>query len=222
MLRTWDIDHVLVGPGGIYAVETKWSSRPWGLEPPDERVVAAVRNTRRNARDLSLWQPLRAAGTGQAHGVLILWGGGEKGERSSRAQSMDDVTVVPAGAIDAWRESLPSAGLDDSQVDACWRALEHQVRIRDSREGPPPASVWTLLIRYLAVFAAGLIGFVAAADLLSLVDSYAWWPAVYLVTVGSGIAALRAPTLRPYASGWLTGVLTTVVAAAVIIVSRIA
>src|SRR3954453_4413988 len=36
MLRTWDIDHVLVGPGGIFAVETKWSSRPWQLEPPDE------------------------------------------------------------------------------------------------------------------------------------------------------------------------------------------
>ena len=24
-----DIDHVLVGPGGMFAIETKWSATPW-------------------------------------------------------------------------------------------------------------------------------------------------------------------------------------------------
>lgn len=28
-LRTWDIDHVLVGPAGCYSLETKWSAHPW-------------------------------------------------------------------------------------------------------------------------------------------------------------------------------------------------
>ncbi len=221
MLRTWDIDHVLVGPGGIFAIETKWSSRPWELDPPEDRVVAAVRNTKANARDLSLWQPIRATGAGQAQGVLVLWGGGENADGSSRSRTLDGVIVVPARAIDAWRDALPALGLDASQVEACWQALEHQVGVRDSRDGPPPDSALTILIRYFAVFAAALIGFVATADLLAFVDSYAWWPVVYLITLGSGFVALRIVALRRYAAGWLAGVLTTVVAAAVILVSRI-
>ncbi len=31
MLKRWDIDHVLLGPSGAYAVETKWSATPWDL-----------------------------------------------------------------------------------------------------------------------------------------------------------------------------------------------
>jgi hypothetical protein len=33
-----DTDDVLLGPGGCFAIEPKWSSEPWPLDRPDERT----------------------------------------------------------------------------------------------------------------------------------------------------------------------------------------
>lgn len=67
----WNIDHVLVGPGGIVAVETKWRGKPaedtqlvWdgrtmlrqfksGKRLPDEYGSDGVEQARRNARSLA-------------------------------------------------------------------------------------------------------------------------------------------------------------------------
>lgn len=221
LLRTWDIDHVLVGPGGVFAVETKWSAQPWELKPPGSGVARAVWQVSGNARDLSLWQPIKAAGAGPARGVVVLWGPPvQDGVNAERAR-LDDVEVVTGRAIDEWRTSLPSSGLTESQVEACWGALESQVRLRDSLGGAPPDSVWTIVIRYLTALAAALVAFVATADLLTLVNSYEWWPVVYAVTTGIGAAGMRLRVLRPYAVGWLVGVGTTAVAAVAIIISRV-
>jgi len=75
-LRPWDIDHVLIGPGGAVVVETKWSANPWVLDPPDERIRRAVRQAQGNARDLRLWGRSRAQGFAQVLPVVMLWGPG--------------------------------------------------------------------------------------------------------------------------------------------------
>jgi hypothetical protein len=222
MLRVWDIDHVLVGPGGVYAVETKWSAQPWELNPPDARITSAVRQAKSNARDLSLWQPIKAVGAVPARAVVVLWGGMADAMRVDAPVFIDDVVVVTGRMLDGWRTSLPEAGLTDEQVEACWRAIEAQARIRDAREGPPPDSIWTIVVRYLAVFAASLISFVVVADLLPAMHSYAWWLVVYGATFGVGIASLRIRVLRPYALGWIAGIAVSVVVAIVIIVGRAA
>ncbi len=69
-LRPWDIDHVLIGPGGAVVVETKWSANPWVLDPPDERVRRAVRQAQGNARDLRLWGRSRAQGFAEVLPVI--------------------------------------------------------------------------------------------------------------------------------------------------------
>jgi hypothetical protein len=222
MLRAWDIDHVLVGPGGVFAIETKWSAQPWELNPMDRRISSAIRQVSANAKDLSLWQPLKAAGGVAAQGVVILWGGRVDGPEGRGPLRLHDVEILTGRTIEQWRESLPSDKLNDTQVEDCWRALEAQVRVRDRLGGLPPDSVWTLSIRYLTAFAAALISFVVTADLLTLVDSYAWWPVVYGATLTAGLAGRRVSVLRPYASGWLAGVGATFVAAVAIIMSRVA
>ena len=223
MLRTWDIDHVLVGPGGVFAIETKWSARPWELDPLDRRITSAARQASGNARDLSIWEPMKAAASGTpARGVVVLWGERANGHNSTSPMRSDDVEIVTGATIDQWRESLPSVVLTDLQVESCWLALETQVRVRDRLSGPPPDSVWTLSVRYLTAFAAALIAFVATADLLTVVDSYAWWPAVYAATLATGLVGRRVAVLRPYASGWLVGVVSTFLAAIAIILDRMA
>lgn len=69
VLKRQDVDHVLIGPGGVFAVETKWTATPWQLDPPEDRVRRAAAQASENARDLQLWQPaiqvadlVRAAG----------------------------------------------------------------------------------------------------------------------------------------------------------------
>lgn len=138
MLRNWDIDHVLVGPGGVIAVETKWSAQPWEFDPPEGRILTAVQQVKQNARDLSLWQPIKASGAASASGVVVLWGQSAEASEARAPKRFDDVVVVTGRTIDDWRHSLPSVGLTDSQVEACWRALESQVRVRDLREGRRP------------------------------------------------------------------------------------
>ena len=45
-----DIDHVLVGPGGVVVVESKWSADGWDLRTPDRALVKAVDQVVTNAR----------------------------------------------------------------------------------------------------------------------------------------------------------------------------
>lgn len=88
-LRPWDIDHVLVGPGGVIAVETKWSADGWTLDPPESRLMAAVDQVRNNARDLRLWRPeLRSADAGTTRAVVFLWGG-TRAFQTKPADSLD-------------------------------------------------------------------------------------------------------------------------------------
>lgn len=140
MLRAWDIDHVLVGPGGIFAVETKWSAQPWKLDPLDDRILAATRQVTGNARDLSLWHPLKAACGQSARGVVVVWGHAADGQTVDKPLRSGEVEIVTAKTIELWCNSLPATGLTESQVDACWRALEDQVRVRDRLADPPPGN----------------------------------------------------------------------------------
>lgn len=65
-----DIDHVLIGPGGCYAIETKWTATAWQLNPPEDRVSQAATQASRNAKRLRLWQPLKSIGIA-AHPVVF-------------------------------------------------------------------------------------------------------------------------------------------------------
>jgi hypothetical protein len=40
--RARDVDHVLVGLGGPFAVETKWSATPWSQKPIHGRILDAT------------------------------------------------------------------------------------------------------------------------------------------------------------------------------------
>jgi hypothetical protein len=226
-LRPWDIDHVLVGPGGVIAVETKWSAEGWRVDKPDARLRSAVEQVRANARDLRLWRPeLRAAPERATSAVLFLWGGARSGEaRPSGVIDIDGLPVVYGlSAAKQWRSTLAtrtSSTLTEQQVVAVWRALEDQVRsadLREERNEPPLPAASRIYWTAIATFCAIVAGVLAAIGLFTLLAS--WWPwlASLAVLVAAGVLARRVPLLRVPSLGWLAGTMFTVIYAATVVI----
>jgi hypothetical protein len=85
-----DIDHVLVGAGGVVVVESKWSADGWDLRTPDRALAKAVDQVVANARSLRLWTAVKAKGAPvrslvvAARAVLGELAGGSQVRRASR------------------------------------------------------------------------------------------------------------------------------------------
>lgn len=206
-LRPWDIDHVLVGPGGVVAVETKWQGRGWVLDPPEDRVLGAARQAAGNARDLRLWGKLRAAGVTEVRPLVILWGALPDGEPRSFLDPATGAQVIPARCLAEWRERVLGADqvLNEAQVQQCWRALAEHAQTRDERE-PLPPSVNTLAVRAAAGVAGGLAAVVALAAAVQVLDSIAGLLCAVTAAAGAGFASRRWARLRVASTGWLIGV----------------
>ena len=141
-LRPWNIDHVLIGPGGVFAVETKWASEPWNLDrlDSDDQVLRAVEQVLRNARDLRLWQEFKTVGITAVEAVVVLWGAtcGDAGTLGV-VQQIGGVTVVDGPHLRDWLDGLPSevteSILDENAIAAAWNVLDRHARQRDQHGG---------------------------------------------------------------------------------------
>ncbi len=215
-LKHWDIDHVLIGPGGAFAVETKWSARPWVLDPPEDRVLRAVRQAEGNAKDLHLWGRFMAAGVPDVQPVLMLWGAGT-GQLPTPAGGLAvrNTVVVLGPQAARWRAGLPNDVLTPAQVRAAWQALDRQASLRDAHEPRPvPVSVEQLVNAVVVTAVAAGLGFLAAATLLRLLGSlYIWLPACLALTAAA-VPLRRYKHTRLPALGWQTGIAATLLLAA--------
>jgi hypothetical protein len=199
-----DIDHVLVGPGGAYAVETKWRSRRWTY---DEQLAAAAKLAD-NAKRLRLWQPFKAAGVDTVTPVIVIWGPADQ-QKNAVTMLEPTGTVLLAGAhLTAWLEKLPRQGLTPDQVEACWHGLDDQVRRRDTDEDPCPPSMTAMTWRAGGVLGAGIAAFLVLGAALPLLGITVW-ALLIAAAAGAGITARRHPALRRYATGWIAGCTAT-------------
>jgi hypothetical protein len=201
----------LVGPGGVYVVETKWSSQAWNLDGGDERLHDAVDRARSNARRLHLW--LRTQGVPSVHPVVMVWGSGtadtspEQGVRTA-----GDATVVVGRQAEHWRSSLPDGVLTESQVDSVWSMLDQYVERRDPREdesAPVPHAVTTLVLQGGWAFVSAIFGLLATLELVRLPGPmWSTLLALFGVVVVS-VALIRwSRTARFLSLGWLAGVVS--------------
>lgn len=214
-LRKSDIDHVLLGPSGVFAVETKWSARGWMLDPPEYRVLQAVKRVRGSATLLQLWHPLRSLGVGTVEPVLFLWGGIDRDVPSDRSgvQRVDGVVVV-AGVREAsrWRARVScdehQGLLDGAKIRALWSALDDHARRRDEfdrAERPPLPSLVRVYVTGLVVLSVAVAAFLGCLWLFTLASPWWLWGLATLVLTGLGLLGRRNTTLHLYAAGWLTG-----------------
>jgi hypothetical protein len=202
-LRQWDIDHVLVGPGGVIAVETKWSASPWTDADGGRRIAAATARVQRSAKDLRLWADLRKIGVDSVSSVVLLWGAGAQDIEPTVEVALGGTTAVLAGLhMEDWRRSLPVGVLDHAQIADAWAALERQCRVRDARDrnqAPTPPSISGMAFMGVATMSSAAVGLLAAARWLAQLGELRWW--------GLGGAVLLAPgplldRTRVRTAGW--------------------
>lgn len=208
-LRSWDIDHVLIGPGGAFAIETKWSAQPWVLAPAESRVQRAASQAAGNARDLRLWTHFRKAGI-DVKPVVMLWGPAAGPDELEGPMDVQGTLVMRGSQAGTWRAGLVSGVLSSEQVEAGWLALDEHVRRRDEHDQEDVLlSVEQIFSRTVSTLIAGGAGVVLAASALRTVGSlWAWVPLC-------AAAALLAQPLRRYAItrlpalAWRSGVIGT-------------
>lgn len=213
-LRQWDIDHVLVGPGGAYAIETKWSATPWKTSPPERRVAEACEQVAANSRDLTLW--LKRHGIGAVNPVVFLWGSGTKDLPAMQpvTNGSRTVLIVSGPSAATWLRTLPADGLQPDQVLTAWQALDKQCQVRDPAEAadaPLPLSVSDVATRGFIAVAGASIAFLVAASLLGRGLSPLWWLPTLGVLMLPGAALLRWSNRGRYvAYAWLAGLMLSV------------
>jgi Holliday junction resolvase-like predicted endonuclease len=228
MSERWgDVDHVLVGPGGVVVVETKWSGQSWQLDyQRNSYAVGSLRKAANQAqqarKELATWIQAIAPGI-QIMSVAVLWSTAPS-DGDGWTTWRDNHTVIVQGShFRQWlRESLPSEGVAPEVVNRVWSELDRRVEMQD-QESTQPGRVMPLTICALASewILKPLLGSITAIYCVSLSRfAHNWWlvlaSAVAAITLG--LLGLRIHWLRRVALGWSVVSITWFVAVAAILV----
>lgn len=124
LLEHADVDHVLVGPPGVFAVETKWSAEPWG--PRDKRQADAASQAAANARAVRL--RLQAGGSNvEVSPLVVVWGPQEN------LSDAEGVPVLPGAEVRTWLGTRPDR-LDQETIKRAASAAASYVASRAAHE----------------------------------------------------------------------------------------
>lgn len=138
-----DVDHVFVGPGGIYVVETKWTSVPWSVNgdtlcgPSGRDPLAQARSGARKIEHMLRFAPETLDVS--VYPVLLVWGPGapELDGGWCRAGGVD---VLEGRRARRWRGTFARADLGPQLVgEITDRLLAFQSRqvAHDVKAGQP-------------------------------------------------------------------------------------
>jgi hypothetical protein len=208
-LRKGDIDHLLIGPGGAFVVETKWSSKPWTVNPPEDRVIDAVEQAERNARDVRLWARLPAV-----EAVVFLWG--MDASQLPPVSRINTAIVVAGPHAALWRTRVAGTPLSADQVTATLQKVDKQIRQKDpyneSLTELPPSS-FSMAVTAVSTLATADLGFYACAQLFRLPFALYWGAFACLALIAgarpirnhkNGSAVRRLRDARRLSGGLLT------------------
>ncbi len=124
-----DIDHVLIGPGGVYAVETKWMADRDSVHARQQERRAAGQ-AQADSRSMNLLRDMRLNGV-RVQPLVVLWGAGiETWDEEQRIKTVDGVPVLTGPAIGDWVQTLPTDLLDREAVEHVWTIVETQASSR--------------------------------------------------------------------------------------------
>jgi hypothetical protein len=212
-LQRWDIDHVVILPGGVFAIESKWSGSGWNLERPSDQLAAAIGQVRSNARDLKLWTPVRGLGVAEVQPVLFLWGGTgiTKPTRPRRIDGVDVVYGIQAAEV--WRSAISRPDADGAippeAIDQLWLAISAHIDDRDAHDDarnrrPPTLSQ----IYWSALLAAGIAvgAILLCLKAYVLIHPWPWFALAALGSIAAGLAARRIAAARIAGLAWALGV----------------
>lgn len=207
-----DQDHVLVGPGGVVLVETKWGATPWDLDDRDYFFRSAVGQTARNAQQLQRWAPIAAQGV-TVEPILVLWGQARRKLADvPPRRHRSGVLVLSGGQLRDWALRLGRDRLSPEQMDAIWSHIDRHVEKRDDHERltrPMPRSLAELMQAAFSCLAAAVLGFLTAAQVLTQLGSLLLWCLAGVVLLMAGEVLRRRTRWRWQSRMFQAGVLST-------------
>lgn len=209
--RAGDIDHVLVGPGGVYVLETKWSADPWKVLRPNAKTNQTLHALQRRAEQVGRWEEVRKHGAPHVTPVLVLWGraGDELDDKPGGIRVHGHDAVVVAGRdLGQWATRRGRAGLSDAAVAAIWESLDRRASYLDDREDPTPRGAMELAGLILASVVAGLCSFVLSGTVLE--SSSALWLLATAALIAAGVVLRRTEQLRTVGTSVIVGAVATV------------
>ena len=158
-----DIDHVLVTPAGIVAVETKFRST-W--PPNDDHLASIVRSAKSTAHDLALRLDVAEQGV---KAVVVVWG--PDLDDDTEIEQHGAVVVCPGLRLGEFLDRPRPDRVADDQVAAVVKSLDQYVAGRDQYErrqqGAMPRGVgeaWNDLILVVAAFVVTTWSITSVAD----------------------------------------------------------
>ncbi|MCU1603245.1 MAG: hypothetical protein JWO22_3954, partial [Frankiales bacterium] len=178
-LKRGDIDHYLVGPGGLFIIETKWSGAEWSLERADGFLVNACQQVTAAASTVELSLDNRHRIPAQP--VLVLWGA------ASAALDITDagiartgpVLVIDGTKVRDWVLRLPRNILEPATIADAHGRMAAQVVRRDAAEPPTTRSMGSMALRAMVNFVLAWFAFYVPALI-----------GTWLGTLGAIVAAL--------------------------------
>ena len=112
------VEHVAIGPAGIFAIETSMDPLPDGpIEEPDAHAVAQSAIVRGDLDDA-----LRACAMSSDRLVRVHWGQSEAGAGPS-IDLLPGTVAVDGRSLGAWADSLRDERLTPAQVDLAWQTV---------------------------------------------------------------------------------------------------
>jgi hypothetical protein len=183
-----DQDHVVIGPGGVVLVETKWGGTPWDVDGRDTFFRRALDQTARNARQLALWHGVAKHGHPEVDAVLVVWGPAARKLSESPVRRHESGVVVMSGDhLEDWMHRRGRDRLSPAQVDGVVAEIDRHLVRRDERERtvrPMPRSLGEMVQATLAGLGLAAAGFLLTSWLLRLLKSLPVWLAVGLALFG--------------------------------------
>ena len=194
-----DQDHVVVGPGGVVLVETKWGGTPWDVDARHAFFRRALEQTARNAKQLALWHGVAKHGRPDVEAVLIVWGPAAQKLREHPVRRHHcGVVVMPGQNLQQWMLRRGRDRLTVSQVDGVIEEIDRHLLRRDDREQmmrPMPRSLAELVQATVVGVGLAAACFVLTSWLLRLLESAVLW-------LTAGLALLGAAELLRRRSRW--------------------
>lgn len=112
------IDHVVVGPNGVLAIETLAMDRPPDdLEVPTSRLVADAAIARGEVDDLTSQVGVRC------ETLLRVYWGTPQPDRPAGVELATGLVAVEGQRLAAWLVDLPPGRLQSAQIDQVWQTL---------------------------------------------------------------------------------------------------
>lgn len=207
-----DIDHVLIGSGGMLAVETKWCAT-WDSAYGRTRQRDAAKQALENARLLGLWAPIRKLGV-QVQPVVVLWGPEVRHwSVAQQIRHIDGVPIITGPSLNAWATSFATNVLTPEQVQASWTAIDVQVASRepgDEAVRTMPLSLQDVVRRIGAAVVGAYLGLVFVVAIFTWTRSLWWAGSLGLASALVAGVGFKYRPLRWSVCGWVAGTGATV------------